>query len=142
MNAVIKLVTNWDIINVTKWGMLWGLLYMTFFVGITRATFVFLSWLNGELLTLDLGLVLVSFFAVGLCMFLLPPVPGVPVYIMGGILLGSRFSRPCEPDLLKHNAQCSELNSTGPFVQPDWTTGRLGYWFGQGRARPAEVRSD
>ena len=65
----------------------WGIIYYTLNVGITRIVSVFLSWLNTKLAAESFGTSLAIFYAVGLTMFLLPPVPGVPVYITGGILL-------------------------------------------------------
>merc|ERR1712110_1254009 len=50
----------------------------------------FLSWLNVSLSGANLGVVCVLVFVVGNCMFLLPPVPGLPVYVFGGILVGTK----------------------------------------------------
>ena len=41
----------------------------------------------------------VIYIGVGLCMFLLPPVPGVPVYLTGGILLSGMAERNFRPDM-------------------------------------------
>ena len=41
------------------------------------------GYLNDKLTGEPLELTTAIFFAVGLCMFLLPPVPGVPVYVTG-----------------------------------------------------------
>jgi membrane protein DedA with SNARE-associated domain len=65
-------------------------LFFTFQVGVTKATYVFLSWLNEALVDVSLALVCVIVFVVGNLMFLLPPVPGLPVYIFGGILIGAK----------------------------------------------------
>jgi hypothetical protein len=68
---------NWTSINVKMmwlafaWNMLW--------VGIGKMTVLVLSWLNTQLESQQLSTVIVVFYAVGLTMFLLPPVPGVPV---------------------------------------------------------------
>lgn len=56
-------------------------------VGVGRITTIFLSWLNEQLSTTSLGLTTIIFVLVGLGMFLAPPIPGVPVYISGGIIL-------------------------------------------------------
>jgi len=68
------------------------MIYWTFFVGIVKWTYVFLSHLNGVLETVDLGVVIIIFFAIGFTMFLLPPVPGVPVYITSGVIIAARAS--------------------------------------------------
>jgi hypothetical protein len=65
-------------------------LFFTFQVGVTKITYVFLSWMNAQLQTTSLGLVLVLMFIIGNLMFLLPPVPGLPVYVFGGILIGEK----------------------------------------------------
>ena len=62
-------------------------------VGISKFVMVFLSWLNGQLSVLPLATVIGIFYAVGLFMFLLPPVPGVPVYVLGGVVLVNAFQR-------------------------------------------------
>lgn len=65
-------------------------------------------------------------------MFLNPAIPGVPVYITGGIILGNRFKMMCEPICEENGVvidpckprpaelpgkdQCDELTSeSGPF---------------------------
>jgi len=62
-------------------------------VGISKATYVFLSWLNEQLAVLNLAVVVIVFFVIGFTMFLLPPVPGVPVYICSGIIIGARAKK-------------------------------------------------
>ena len=49
-----------------------------------KVTFVFLSWLNYELVGTNFFTVLLLTFVVGVTMLMLPPVPGVPVYIICG----------------------------------------------------------
>mmetsp|Transcript_77574 Transcript_77574/g.146430 ORF Transcript_77574/g.146430 Transcript_77574/m.146430 type:complete len:836 (-) Transcript_77574:122-2629(-) len=65
-------------------------LYFTMSIGITKYNYVFLSWLNQTLLKWSFPAVIVTFFGIGLTMFMLPPVPGVPVYILSGILIAAR----------------------------------------------------
>mmetsp|Transcript_56348 Transcript_56348/g.123455 ORF Transcript_56348/g.123455 Transcript_56348/m.123455 type:complete len:784 (+) Transcript_56348:206-2557(+) len=79
---------NWG--KVLPWVCRWALLYFVMSVGVAKLTFIFLSWLNGELEELSFGLVAVVFFLVGFSMFLIPVVPGIPVYVTGGIMLGAR----------------------------------------------------
>jgi hypothetical protein len=62
-------------------------------VGISKFVMVFLSWLNEELSVMPLATVIGIFYGVGLFMFLLPPVPGVPVYVLGGVVLVNAFRR-------------------------------------------------
>ena len=50
-------------------------------------TVVFLSYLRVKLATAPVALVYLIFAIVGLAMFLIPVIPGLPVYITGGIIL-------------------------------------------------------
>eukprot|EP01051_Picozoa_sp_SAG22_P004167 SAG22_NODE_216_length_14937_cov_51.622995_10_plen_898_part_00 len=76
---------NWSAI-LSK--MVWvGLFYFIFSVGVGKLVTLGLSLLNDALDGMSLGLVTAIYFVVGCSMFLLPPVPGIPVYLMGGILL-------------------------------------------------------
>jgi hypothetical protein len=56
-------------------------------VGIGKVVTLFLSWLNDTLDSYSIGAVSIIFVVVGLVMFLLPPVPGVPVYISCGVII-------------------------------------------------------
>jgi hypothetical protein len=64
-----------------------GVVIVLFVVGIGKAVNILLAELNQLLETMVLTHVTLIFVAVGLVMFLLPPVPGVPVYLAGGICL-------------------------------------------------------
>jgi len=76
---------NWTYI-LTK--MLWlGVLVYGVVVGAAKITSLFLSWLNDQLDGLDLYLVIIILFAVGILMFLNPFIPGVPVYFVAGIIV-------------------------------------------------------
>merc|ERR1719453_873972 len=77
--ASILIKANWLVI-----------LYWTFSVGVAKITYVFLSWLNEQLLKISFVAVIVILFIIGFTMFMLPPVPGIPVYITSGIVLSAR----------------------------------------------------
>jgi len=77
--AEILVNANWQVI-----------LYYTLFVGIARFTPIFLSWLNHHLQLVNFIAVLAMLFFIGFTMFLLPPVPGIPVYMTTGIILAAR----------------------------------------------------
>jgi len=55
-------------------------------------TVVFLSWLRVKLAKAGFTLTYVIFSFVGLAMFLIPIIPGIPVYLTGGILLTDETS--------------------------------------------------
>merc|ERR1712205_191271 len=59
-------------------------------VGVAKMTSVFLSWLNGALMGTNFFLVCLIVMGVGYVMFLLPPVPGVPVYVFIGIVVSAQ----------------------------------------------------
>lgn len=55
-------------------------------------TVVFLSWLRVKLAKAGFAFTYVVFSLVGLAMFLIPVIPGIPVYLTGGILLTDESS--------------------------------------------------
>eukprot|EP00929_Paragymnodinium_shiwhaense_P012985 TRINITY_DN120852_c0_g1_i1.p1 TRINITY_DN120852_c0_g1~~TRINITY_DN120852_c0_g1_i1.p1 ORF type:complete len:818 (-),score=138.23 TRINITY_DN120852_c0_g1_i1:26-2479(-) len=61
-----------------------------FFKLFAMFTPVFLGYLGEILATMAFGEVLAIFYVVGLLMFLLPPVPGVPVYVAAGSICVTR----------------------------------------------------
>lgn len=80
-------IKRWEKGSVIPKALVVGIFYFTLSVGVQRITVVFLSalkvWLSG------LNLVITSFIlvAVGLLLFLIPVIPGVPVYITLGVVL-------------------------------------------------------
>jgi len=56
----------------------------------TKFLNIFLSWLVSVLQPLPLASLLVAAFVAGLICFLLPPVPGVPVYLFTGVLIAAK----------------------------------------------------
>ena len=64
-----------------------------FQVGIGKVVTLFLAWLNAYLADFPLVSVIGIFILIGFFMFLLPPVPGVPVYAAGGVILTKALSR-------------------------------------------------
>lgn len=81
---------SWDTVRVITIAIYWGIFYMGMQVVVSNLTVVFLSWLIDA--TADFGLIAVSgiLCGVGVAMFLLPPVPGVPVYLTLGIVLAAQ----------------------------------------------------
>jgi len=75
------------------WGSIWakviilGLVYLVMQVLVSQGVVVFLSGLNALLEPVHLAAVLVIFLAVGIAMFLIPIIPGVPVYICAGVMI-------------------------------------------------------
>jgi hypothetical protein len=87
-NAVNKLMTNvrhWQWSSVLSKMCYLSIFYFVCIIGVGRVTTVFFSWLNEQLSSMDYVPMVLLFIAFGVSLFLLPPVPGVPVYIIGGI---------------------------------------------------------
>jgi hypothetical protein len=83
----LRFLKNWRWCAIFLWMIYIGLIFLTIQVGVAKITAVFLSWLNGELAPMPMYAVLFIYVLVGLFMFLNPAIPGMPVYITGGILV-------------------------------------------------------
>ena len=77
----------WNWTSVLRKAIVLCATYMVLEVGVMRATTLFMSWLVHVVTPLPLYASTGIFVGVGLCMFLLPPVPGAPVYMASGVLL-------------------------------------------------------
>lgn len=84
---LIRVVQSWNKSKVFTYAIYWGILFMTLIVIVAKFTLLFLSWMIGE--TSELGLITVTLvlFGIGLFMFLLPPISGVPIYIVLGMVI-------------------------------------------------------
>lgn len=83
----IDQMKRWDRVRVYTIAVYWGIFFMVMQVLVAKLTVVFLSWLIEQTASFGLGAVTALLVAVGVTMFLLPPVPGVPVYLTLGIVL-------------------------------------------------------
>jgi len=90
---ILDEIHAWNWCSILTKVAIFGELFFTLQVGFTKGTYVFLSWLTRKLASINLIVVCVLVYAVGLIMFLLPPVPGVPVYIFAGIVIADVSSR-------------------------------------------------
>ncbi|KAF4659343.1 hypothetical protein FOZ61_004819 [Perkinsus olseni] len=90
MRAFLERIRGWHWGSVLKKICLLCLLYYCLWVGVAKVTYVFLSWLNERLETMSLAAVVGIIYIIGIIMFLLPPVPGVPVYVTAGIVISAR----------------------------------------------------
>ena len=64
-----------------------GIFYFVCDVGVGKGATLFLGWMISVMKELHPAVVIVAFIGLGVCMFLLPPVPGPPVYLTGGVLV-------------------------------------------------------
>ena len=87
--GMLRRIYAWNWTSVLRKMIVLSLVYMIWVVGIMKVTTLFFSWLTHTLKPLPLPLTTGVFVAVGMTMFLLPPVPGAPVYMAAGVLLTS-----------------------------------------------------
>ena len=74
--------------------MYWvGAFFIGINVGVGKLVQVFLSWLNAALAPMPFAVVVVVFFLVGFSMFMNPAIPGVPVYICGGVIVPQQWEK-------------------------------------------------
>lgn len=84
---IIRMISSWNISKIMTYALYWGLLFMVMFVILSQYVLVFLSWVIQEVSDMSIGAVTGILVAVGMSMFLLPPVPGVPIYFTLGIVM-------------------------------------------------------
>jgi len=87
---VLIQLEHWNWVSILSKVNLACELFFTFQVGVSKLTIIALSWLNGELAGLSLISVVIIFVFIGLVMFLLPPVPGIPVYVTSGLIIATK----------------------------------------------------
>lgn len=85
---VLQKMRWWNWISIVEKMYIMGML-ITCYTLTPRLLNVFLVWLIASIENLHFSGVLAATFICGLCCFLLPPVPGVPVYLFAGLVLGS-----------------------------------------------------
>eukprot|EP01062_Namystynia_karyoxenos_P015955 TRINITY_DN15827_c0_g3_i1.p1 TRINITY_DN15827_c0_g3~~TRINITY_DN15827_c0_g3_i1.p1 ORF type:complete len:1147 (+),score=354.79 TRINITY_DN15827_c0_g3_i1:291-3731(+) len=81
-------VNNWHKVSVLRKMVIWGFAFFVLQVGAGKVVVLFLSWLNEMLRDLSLAVVSIVIWVIGLVLLLLPMVPGIPVYLTVGVLLG------------------------------------------------------
>mmetsp|Transcript_18934 Transcript_18934/g.52138 ORF Transcript_18934/g.52138 Transcript_18934/m.52138 type:complete len:995 (-) Transcript_18934:229-3213(-) len=52
--------------------------------------YVFLAWMNAMMEHFHFAVILIATFLAGLMLFMLPPVPGPPIYLFGGIVISKK----------------------------------------------------
>ncbi len=85
--SLIKEIRSWNLAIVYTYATYWGAGFITFTVLAAKFTTLFLSWLIER--TSDMNILTVTgiLIGVGVIMFLLPPVPGAPIYLTLGIVI-------------------------------------------------------
>jgi len=83
----VNVFKSWDRSKVYTFAIYWGAAFMVLFVVFGKVTVLFLSWLIEAVQNFSLEVVTGILVGVGLVMFLLPPVPGGPIYMTLGIVI-------------------------------------------------------
>jgi len=87
-------IRSWNWVKTIRDTIFWGMVYMSVAVAFTKFTNIFLAWVIDITKPLSLGLVTFIMLMVGLIMFLMPPIPGIPIYMASGIVLVGRGYEP------------------------------------------------
>mmetsp|Transcript_99105 Transcript_99105/g.181792 ORF Transcript_99105/g.181792 Transcript_99105/m.181792 type:complete len:872 (-) Transcript_99105:3-2618(-) len=87
---VMEDLKKWNWVSIMNKVNILAEIYFLLQVGIAKLTYVFLSWLNDQLKVAGFGVTVVICLITGYTMFLLPPVPGIPVYVFTGIVVGEQ----------------------------------------------------
>ena len=81
-------IKKWSYTSVLVWVQIWAILYFLGNIFIGKVVYVVLSMLSDWMQNnLPFIWVCVCFYFVGLFMFLNPAIPGVPVYLVGGVVI-------------------------------------------------------
>lgn len=84
---LVKAISQWNAVPVCTYAVYWGIGFMSLAVLAPIFTTLFLSWLIEATESLELAPVTGILLIVGIVMFLLPPVPGAPIYLTLGIVI-------------------------------------------------------
>mmetsp|Transcript_27067 Transcript_27067/g.32809 ORF Transcript_27067/g.32809 Transcript_27067/m.32809 type:complete len:773 (-) Transcript_27067:127-2445(-) len=80
---------SWDHTKVLTYAIYWGVNYAFLNVFASKFTTVFLSWFVQYTSTMGLSAVTLIVLFVGMTLFMIPIMPGLPIYLTGGIVLVS-----------------------------------------------------
>ena len=81
-------IKKWNYTAVLVWVQIWAILYFLGNIFIGKVVYVTLSMLSDWMQSnLPFFAVCICFYFVGLFMFLNPAIPGVPVYLVGGVVI-------------------------------------------------------
>jgi hypothetical protein len=94
---VFDVAFSWDWVRVVSWMYVWGTVFLVVKL-VPIFLNILLSWMSSVLDSLTagmdpfaaFGLLLAATFAAGMVLFMLPPVPGPPIYLFGGYVISKR----------------------------------------------------
>lgn len=84
---LVREFLSWNRTRVFIYALYWGIAFMVLYVIVAQFTLLFLSWLIEETSEMSLGVVTGIMVGIGMTLFLLPPVPGVPIYLTLGLVI-------------------------------------------------------
>jgi len=88
---VVEKMSTWHTSTVLLKCMWLGVAFFTVQVGCGRGIVVFLAWICEQSLGFSLPAIMGILYGIGVTLFLLPPVPGCPIYMVSSILITKRF---------------------------------------------------
>lgn len=89
VQAAVEGMRTWEWVQIVWWGYaVSGLLVCYQMLPVLLN--VFLAWMVGAMASLPFFMILVATYASGMFLFLLPPIPGPPIYLFGGIVISNR----------------------------------------------------
>mmetsp|Transcript_42477 Transcript_42477/g.104111 ORF Transcript_42477/g.104111 Transcript_42477/m.104111 type:complete len:956 (-) Transcript_42477:224-3091(-) len=90
-SKLLDTIKTWNWSSVLSKVILVGFAYFVLQVGVGKITTLFLAWLNQTLAesNMHIGVTIAIVYAIGIILFLIPAVPGVPVYVANGVILGA-----------------------------------------------------
>jgi len=82
-------VRSWTWIPIVLWCYVWGVV-LVLYKAMPILLNVFLAWMGVAMEGFNFILLMVVTFAAGFFLFMLPPVPGPPIYLFGGFVISDR----------------------------------------------------
>eukprot|EP00929_Paragymnodinium_shiwhaense_P001358 TRINITY_DN101588_c0_g1_i1.p1 TRINITY_DN101588_c0_g1~~TRINITY_DN101588_c0_g1_i1.p1 ORF type:complete len:759 (+),score=175.80 TRINITY_DN101588_c0_g1_i1:140-2416(+) len=83
--------SSWNWTSVLVKSMYWGIMFFAIQVIFGSGITILLSWVNEQIAPWPLWAIMSLLFVLGISLFLLPPVPGLPIYFVSGIVISERF---------------------------------------------------
>jgi len=87
--AIVHSLNDWNWLPIISWCYLWG--YALVLYKLTPMLLnLLLAWMGSMMEGLHFALILCMTFAAGMVLFMLPPVPGPPIYLFGGFVISDK----------------------------------------------------
>lgn len=89
MNDMIASMWEWNWVGVTYWCYVVASVLMIYKM-VPVFLNVLLGWMTWAMLDMDFVWICVATFMAGLVLFMLPPIPGPPIYLFGGVVISEK----------------------------------------------------